>query len=119
MKHNTVLTVTSLLSVLLLSLHVTDDVVRGFDPWGPSKLSFVVILAVWVYATLFLTDRRWGLALIILGNLLSALMPVIHLRIGPKFMKTPGAFFFIWTIFALGATGWLSVILAARALRRA
>lgn len=30
MKHNTVLFTTSLLSILLLSIHVTDDIVRGF-----------------------------------------------------------------------------------------
>jgi hypothetical protein len=29
MKHSSVLVVTSLLSILLLTLHVTDDIVRG------------------------------------------------------------------------------------------
>ena len=31
MKHNTTLVVTSLLSILLLTLHVTDDIVRGIS----------------------------------------------------------------------------------------
>ena len=29
MKHNTMLAIASLLSILLLTLHITDDVVRG------------------------------------------------------------------------------------------
>jgi hypothetical protein len=32
MKHNTVLTITSLLSILLFSFHLSDDIVRGFEP---------------------------------------------------------------------------------------
>ena len=31
MKHNVVLTITSLLSILLLTLHITDDIVRGLS----------------------------------------------------------------------------------------
>ena len=31
MKHSTMLTVSSLLSTLLFSIHVADDVVRGID----------------------------------------------------------------------------------------
>ena len=34
MKHERLLTVTSLLTVLLLSFHLSDDVVRGFEPVG-------------------------------------------------------------------------------------
>ncbi len=34
MKQNDLLSATSLLSVLLLTLHIAQDVVFGFDPWG-------------------------------------------------------------------------------------
>jgi hypothetical protein len=54
----------------------------------------------------------------LLGGLLAALMPAIHMRGTGAFVKSGGAFFFIWTLFALGATGTLSVILAAQGLRR-
>ena len=32
MKHQRALTITSLLTILFLSFHVTDDIVRGFEP---------------------------------------------------------------------------------------
>ena len=31
MKHNIMLTIASLLSILLLTLHITDDIVRGIS----------------------------------------------------------------------------------------
>ncbi len=117
-KQKAILTATSLLSILLLSIHVTDDIVRGFDKWGFEKLSFVLILVVWLYGTLLLAERRSGHIIMLLGGLLAALMPAIHMRGTGAFVKSSGAFFFIWTLFALGAAGTLSVILAARGLRR-
>lgn len=117
MKPNAILTVTSLLSILLLSIHVTDDIVRGFDAWGPDKLSFVLILVVWLYGTLVLRERRSGLVIILLGGLLAALMPVVHMRVREDFVRSSGALFYLWTVLALGATGTLSVILAVHGLR--
>ncbi|HYH06505.1 MAG TPA: hypothetical protein VEK11_05515 [Thermoanaerobaculia bacterium] len=118
-KHNdAMLTVTSLLSILLLSIHVTDDIVRGFDKWGFEKLSFVLILVVWLYGTLRLAERRSGHVIMLLGGLLAAVMPAIHMRGTGAFVRSGGAFFFIWTLFALGAIGTLTVLLAARGLRR-
>ena len=32
MKHQVTLTITSLLSILLMAFHFTDDIVRGFEP---------------------------------------------------------------------------------------
>lgn len=68
-------------------------------------------LAVW---TLVLARRRSGIIIMLLGGLLAAGMPVIHTKVN---MAKSGAFLFIWTLFALGATGTLTVILAARGLR--
>jgi hypothetical protein len=113
-KHNALLTVTSLLSILLLSIHVTLDIVRGVDKWGPPSLVAVLILVVLLYGTLVLAERRSGLVIMLLGGLFAAAMPVIHWRVN---MTKPNTFLFIWILFALGATGTLSVILAARGLR--
>src|SRR6185295_2995318 len=115
MKQNILLTVTSLLSTLLLSIHVTDDIVRGVDVWGRQSLIGVLILVVLLYGTLVLGERRSGRIIMLLGGLMAAGMPVIHARVN---MTKIGPFLFIWTLFALGATGTLTVILAARALRR-
>lgn len=118
MKHKAILTVTSLLSILFVSIHVSDDIVRGYDKWGYDKLSFVLILVVWLYGTLLLAERRAGNVIMLLGGLLAAIMPAVHMRGTGAFVKSSGAFFFIWTLFALGATGTLTAILAARGLRR-
>ena len=117
MKENLVLTVSSLLSILLLSIHVTDDVVHGFDSWTPTSFLFGVILGILLYGTLLLNERRSGLVLMLLGGLGAAGMPVIHRHAGAV-AGASGGFRFIWTLWALGAIGTLTVLLALRGLWR-
>ena len=114
MKNNTILIVMSLLSILLLSIHVSQDVVRGADTWGRQSLIGVLILVVLLYGTLALAERRSGRIIMLLGGLLAAGMPVIHSKVN---LAKSGTFFFVWTLFALGAIGTMTVILAARGLR--
>ena len=45
MKHQVTLTITSLLSILFMAFHLTDDIVRGMEPGGVSTLVGVLILA--------------------------------------------------------------------------
>ena len=119
MKHNVILTITSLLSVLLLTFHLTDDIVRGMEPGGLSNLvGGVLILVVWLYATLVLAERRSGYVILLLGSLLGLGVPVIHMMgkgVG-EIAKSSGGFFFVWTLLALGVTAIFSVILSARGL---
>jgi hypothetical protein len=114
MKDKALLTVMSLLSILLLSIHVTLDIVRGVDKWGPLSLIGVLILVVFLYGTLVLAERRSGLVIMLVGGLFAAAMPVIHWRVS---LTKPNTFLFIWTLFALGAIGGMVVILAVRRLR--
>lgn len=114
MKEDVILTVTSLMSILLLSIHVTHDIVRGVDSWGRQSLIGVLILVVLLFGTLVLANRRSGRIIMLLGGLMAAGMPVIHAKVN---LAKSGTFLFIWTLFALGATGTLSVILAVRGLR--
>ena len=119
MKQNVMLTIASLLSILFLTFHVTDDIVRGMEPGTLFDLSAVPILAVWLYGTLVLAERRSGYVIILLGSLLGVLVPVIHMKgagVGGTTAKSSGAFFFIWTLIALGVTALFSVILSARGL---
>lgn len=114
------LTVTSLLSIVLFSIHMTDDIVRGISPAGPDNLGGVPILVIWLYGTLLAAGRRSGRIIMLLGGVFAAAMPVMHMTgrgFNPGFAKKPGAFLFILTLFALGATGTLSIILSLRALR--
>jgi hypothetical protein len=119
MKHNLPLTVASLLSILFTTFHVTDDIVRGMEPGKFSDLIVVPILVVWLYGTLVLNERRSGYIIILLGSLLGMLVPVIHMKgagVGGAIAKSSGAFFFIWTLLALGVTALFGVILSARGL---
>jgi len=118
MKRSVMLTIASLLSILLLMLHVTDDIVRGMDKAGPANLIAVAILVVWLYGTLVLTERRPGYIITLIGGIIATVVPVIHLR-GTgivNVVKSSGGFFFLWTLFALGVLGIFSIILSVRGL---
>jgi hypothetical protein len=116
------LTIFSLLSLLFLTLHLTDDIVRGFEPGGLSNLiGGVLISVVWLYATLVLAGRRSGYVIILLGSLLGLFVPYIHMKgkgvgIASGIANSIGGFRFVWTLLALGVTALFSVILSARGL---
>jgi hypothetical protein len=117
MKHNTILVVTSLLSILLLTLHITDDIVRGISK-AESSNTALVVLAILLYGTLVLAERRSGHVIMLLVGLLAAAMPVMHMR-GTHYgeiARSAGGFFFVWTLWALGGLGGFTVILSALGL---
>ncbi len=45
MKNHVMLTVASLLSILLLTLHLADDIVRGMATGGPPNMIGLAVLA--------------------------------------------------------------------------
>jgi hypothetical protein len=119
MKRNVVLTIASLLSILFMTLHLTDDIVRGMEPGTLSDLIVLPILAVQLYGTLVLAGNRSGYVIILLASLLELVVPVVHMKgagIGGPIAESNGAFFFIWTLLVLGVTALFSVILSARGL---
>jgi len=120
MKQNVLLTIASLLSILLSTFHLSDDIVRGMEKGGASNLIAIPILVVWLYGTLALAERRSGYVIVLLGSLLGLAIPVVHMRgagVGAQVAKVPsGGFFFVWTMIALGVTALFSIIISARAL---
>jgi hypothetical protein len=122
MKHSVMLTIASLLSVLLFSFHLTDDIVRGVEPGGISNLiGGSLIMVVWLYGALVLAERRSGYVITLLGALLSFGVPVLHLKgkgvgVASGIAISNGGFRFIWMLIALGVTGLFSLILSARGL---
>ena len=120
MKHNLMLTISSLLSILFMSFHHADDVVRGMAPGGFTNLVPVLFLVVWLYGTLALAGRRSGHIIILVVSLLASGLPVVHMvgsgLVGGNIVKSGGAFFFVWTLIALGVTALFSVLLSARGL---
>jgi hypothetical protein len=124
MKEKLTLTISSLLSILFMSFHMTQDTLHahlGNPEAGGSTLVVVPILVVWLYGTLLLAERRSGIIIMLVGSILAMAMPIFHVM-GPKgffsgeMSKYSGAFLFFWTFFVLGVTGMLSFILAVRAL---
>jgi hypothetical protein len=119
MKPNAVLMIASLLSIFLMIFHMTDDIVRGMEPGTLFDLIIVPVLAVWLYGTLVLRDRRSGYIIVLVASLLGLLVPIIHMKgagVGGAIARSGGGFFFIWTLIALGVTSLFSVMLSARAL---
>jgi hypothetical protein len=96
MKRNAILVVTSLLSILLLTLHITDDIVRGISK-AESSNTALLVLVVLLYGTLVLPERRSGHVIMLLVGLLAAAMPVMHMR-GKHYgeiAQSAGGFFFV------------------------
>src|SRR3954464_13612444 len=117
MKPNAILVDTSQLSILLLTLHITDDIVRGISKAEPST-TLMLVLIVFLYGTLLLAERRSAQGLMLLVGLFAAGMPVIHMR-GAHYgeiARSAGGFFFVWTLWALGGVGGLTFILSASGL---
>lgn len=119
MKPNDLLSGTSILSVLLLSLHISQDIVFGFDRAGLNHLVGVAILLVVVCGAVLLRERTVGTVIMLLGGVMATVMLPLHMRHGlrPEFLEKNGALLFIWTLYVLGVSGAFSVILAVLALR--
>jgi biotin transporter BioY len=118
MKQNVMLTIASLLSLLLLNVHLTDDVVRGMFPVGIAILYAALASGVLLYGMLVLAERRSGQLIMLVVSLFAVAMPVLHTRgagVG-AIAKSSGGFFFVWTLIALGMTGTFSFILSVRGL---
>jgi hypothetical protein len=123
MKQNVLLAITSLLSMLFLSFHHADDVVRGLAPGKFSNLIPVVFLAIWLYATnLALAERRSGYIAVLILSLLGFGIPIIHMTragmAGGRIAHSNAAFFFVWTLIMIGVTTLFSVILCVHELWR-
>ncbi len=117
-KQNDLLRVTSVLSVILLSLHISQDILFGFDRAGLDHLVGVAILLVILCGAVLLPDRRSGQVMMLLGALMAAGMLPLHMRNGlrPEFLERSGALLFVWILYLLGIAGSLSFILAIKQL---
>jgi hypothetical protein len=120
MKRSVMLTLTSLLSILLMTFHLSDDIVRGFEPGGVKNIIGVLMLVVWLYGTLVLAERRSGYIIILLGSILGSVVPVVHMigkgLVGGGIANSSGIHFWVWTLITLQVTAIFSLILSARGL---
>jgi hypothetical protein len=121
MKQSAMLTTASMLTILLMTFHLTGDILFQMAPAGLSNLFAVSILVVFLCGTLLLAGRRAGYIIIFFGSVLGLVVPVIHMKgtrgvIGGEIGNSGEAFFFVWILLALGITATFSIILSARAL---
>jgi len=115
MKQNLPLTISSLLSVVLFTVHLAHDIIFGLDSMSRAgTFTFFAIMLVSLYGTVELAGRRSGYVIMLLLGIAAAAMPVLHTVGGPR--SASRGFFFVWTLLALGATGVFSIALAAKAL---
>ena len=90
MKRNVALTVASLLSILFLSFHLTDDALRprvsGAWESGPGNITAIVILFVLLLGAVPLAARRSGYVIKLITSLFAAGMPVLvpDYRLAPE-----------------------------------
>src|SRR5262244_2106299 len=118
-RENLVLVIVSLLSILLMTLHFTSDVIRarvGTAEAGGSTLIAVPVLAVWLYGTLMLAERRSGHIIMLIGSLIAMAVAVIHVMFAAgifqgQLARVAPAFLFVWTLHLLVLLGILSFIL--------
>jgi hypothetical protein len=121
MKQTAMLTTASLLTILLMTIHLTGDILFRMSPPGLLNLIAVFILVVQLYGTLVLGGRRAGYIIIFFGSVLGLLISVIHMKgtrgvMSGDIGNSSQAFLFVWTLLALGITATFSIILSASAL---
>lgn len=118
MKKNDLLAQMSLISLVLVLIHLPDDYVHGLDKHVVDTPYPILIFVVWAIGLLLLRERMIGRIILLLGGLAAIGMPIIHLRghFPPDFAASDGAFRFIVTLYAVGTTGALTIILALREL---
>ena len=120
MKDDFKLTITSLLSILFMTFHISDDIVRGFEPGGVKNVTGVLMFVAWMYGTLVLSGRRPGYIIMLLGSILGSGVPVIHMTgaglVGGRIANSGGKLFWVWTLIALQVTAIFSLILSIRGL---
>src|ERR1041384_1925655 len=114
MRQNVPLTISSLLSIVLFTVHLAHDFIFGLDSMTRAgTFTFLLIMLVSSYGTVELAGRRSGYVITLLLGIVAAGMPVLHTAGGPR--SAARGFFFVWTLLALGARGAVSIVLAGTA----
>lgn len=121
MKRSVLLTIASLLSILFLTFHISDEIARGMEVGGLNMVIPMIILTVWVYGALVLAGRRSGYIIMLIEAIFGTGIPIVHLTgvglVGSKIAAEPnGAFFWVWGNWALFVISLFALILAVRCL---
>ena len=114
------LTAASLLTALLVTVHLAGDIVRHADAGGLTSLAvLVVVVTIWLYGTTILAGRTSGYVIMILMSVVGLLIPVVHMKgagVAATLGRSDGDFLFVWSLLALGAGAAFTLLLAVRGL---
>ena len=115
------LTIASLLSILFLTFHISDEIARGMEVGGINMLVPMLFLAAWLYGALALAGRRSGYIIMLIEAIFGVGIPVVHLLgaglVGGRIaVDSSGAFFWVWGNFALFVVSAFAFTLAVRCL---
>ena len=121
MKRSVLLTIASLLSILFLTFHISDEIARGMEPGQLNMLIPMIILVLFVYGALVLAGRRSGYIIMLIEAIFGTGIPVIHLTnlglVGGRIaVDASGSFFWVWGNWALFMVSVLALTLAVRCL---
>jgi hypothetical protein len=121
MKENVLLTITSLLTILFLTFHFSDEITRGMEPGRLNMVIPIFVLAGWMYAALMVGRRRYGYIILLLGAIIGMGVPIVHMSgaaglVSSRIANSRAAFFWVWQNFTLGVISACSFILAALGL---
>ena len=120
MNRSVLLTISSLLMIILMTFHLAEDIVRGFEAGGPKTTYGSLIAVVLLCGTLLLRERRSGYIIILLGAILGAGVPIIHMTgagmVGGRIANSGGKLLWAWSLLALQVTGIFTLILSVLGL---
>src|SRR5689334_4176151 len=118
MRPGVLLTGTTVLTGFCLTLHVADDITRGMDTIGLHTLTAILVFGLWLYGALVLNGRLWGYILQLLLSIIGLGVVIIHLKgahIG-QIAVSNGGVLFVWALFVIGTTSFLSMFLCLHGL---
>ncbi len=120
MTRGALLTIASLLTVLFLTIHISDEIARGLEVGGLNMVIPVLVLAGLVYGTLILRGRPAYTVMLIVA-ILGTGVPIVHMSgvglVGGRIaVDSAGSFFWVWQNIALCTISALSLPLSIRCL---
>jgi hypothetical protein len=121
MTHQRLLVRTSLLSVLLLTLHLAEDAYHsppGTIEAGWGNLTGVVVLTLMLAGPALVPELRSGRMIMLFVALAAIGMPALHFSNNGNRSRYSDALLFIWCLIALGVNGLFSLMLWVSELRR-
>jgi hypothetical protein len=121
MNRNVLLTIMSLLSILFLTFHLSDEIARGLEHGGLNMVIPMIVLALFLYGALVLGGRRSGYIIMLIEAILGTGIPIVHLTgaglVGKKIAADPsGVFFWVWGNWVLCVISLFALALALRCL---